>query len=59
MKVPPINKDESLAMWRARLAREFNLSEQVKEILDAVSVESYIHGTNDMMDAINERDKGK
>lgn len=59
MKVPTINKDESLAMWRARLAREFNLSEQVKEILDAVSVESYIHGTNDMMDAINERDKGK
>lgn len=59
MKVPPINKDESLAMWRARLAREFNLSELVKEILDAVSVESYIHGTNDMMDAINERDKGK
>lgn len=46
MKVPPIKNDESLAMWRERLAREFNLSHQVKEILDAVSVESYIHGTN-------------
>lgn len=46
MKVPPIKNDESLAMWRERLAREFNLSHQVKEILDAVSVESYIRGTN-------------
>lgn len=59
MKEPTINKDESLAMWRARLAREFNLSEQVQEIVRAVSVESYIRGTNDMMDVINERDKGK
>jgi hypothetical protein len=55
MKVPPIKKDESLAMWRERLAREFNLSEQVKEILREVSVTSYIHGTNDMMDAINSK----
>jgi hypothetical protein len=52
MKVPPIKKDESLAMWRERLAREFNLSHQVKEILDAVSVESYIHGTNDIIDVL-------
>ena len=56
MKVPPIKKDESLAMWRERLAREFNLSEQMKEILREVSVTSYIHGTNDMMDAIKTRD---
>lgn len=55
MKVPPIKKDESLAMWRERLAREFNLSEQMKEILREVSVTSYIHGTNDMMDAINSK----
>lgn len=53
MKVPSIKKDESLAMWRERLARELNLSEQMKEILREVSVTSYIHGTNDMMDAIN------
>ena len=56
MKVPKIKEDESLAMWRERLAREFNLSEQMKEILREVSVTSYIHGTNDMMDAIKARD---
>ena len=39
-------------MWRERLAREFNLSNQVKEILDAVSVESYIHGTKDIIDTL-------
>ena len=54
MKVPPIKKDESLAMWRARLAREFKLSEQVKEILDEVSVTSYIHGTDDIIKALKE-----
>ena len=57
MKVPPIKKDESLAMWRARLAREFKLSEQVKEILDEVSVTSYIHGTNDVMKVL--KDEGR
>ena len=55
MKVPPIKKDESLAMWRERLAREFNLSEQMKEILLEVSVTSYIHGTNDMMEAMKSK----
>ena len=55
MKVPPIKKDESLAMWRERLAREFNLSEQMKEILREVSVTSYIHGTNDMLEAIKSK----
>ena len=41
-------------MWRARLAREFKLSEQVKEILDEVSVTSYIHGTDDIIKALKE-----
>ena len=54
MKVPPIKKDESLAMWRERLAREFKLSEQIKEILREVSVTSYIHGTNDVIKALKE-----
>ena len=48
-KVPPIKENESLAMWRERLAREFHLSEQVKEILREVSVTSYIHGTDDII----------
>ena len=53
MKVPPIKKDESLAMWRERLAREFNLDYKMQELIREVSITSYIHGTNDMMDAIN------
>lgn len=53
-KVPPIKKDESLAMWRERLAREFHLSEQVKEILREVSVTSYIHGTDDIIKTLKE-----
>ena len=54
MEVPPIKKDESLAMWQARLAREFNLSEQMKEILREVSITSYIHGTNDIVKTLKE-----
>lgn len=54
MKVPPIKKDESLAMWRERLAREFKLSEQMKEILREVSVTSYIHGTDDIIKSLKE-----
>ena len=54
MKVPPIKKDESLAMWRERLARAFKLSEQMKEILREVSVTSYIHGTDDIIKSLKE-----
>lgn len=46
MKVPPIKKDESLAMWRERLAREFNLDYKMQELIREVSITSYIHGTN-------------
>ena len=57
MKVQPIKKDESLAMWRERLAREFNLSEQMKEILREVSVTSYIRGTDVMLDTLKKEGK--
>ena len=57
MKIPLIKKDESLAMWRERLAREFNLSEQMKEIVREVSVTSYIHGTNDVIKTL--KDEGR
>ena len=54
MKVPPIKKDESLAMWRERLAREYKLSEQMKEILREVSETSYSHGTDDIIKTLKE-----
>ena len=52
MKVPPIKEDESLAMWRERLAREFNLDLKMQEILREVSITSYIHGTNTIIDTL-------
>ena len=52
MKVPPIKEDESLAMWRERLAREFNLDIKMQEILREVSITSYIHGTNTTLEIL-------
>ena len=53
MKVPPIKEDESLAMWRERLAQEFNLDLKMQEILREVSITSYIHGTNTIIETLN------
>lgn len=52
MKIPEIKDDESLAMWRERLAREFNLDDRMKEIVREVSVTSYIRGTDVMLDVL-------
>jgi hypothetical protein len=49
MKIPKIREDESLAMWRARIADTFNLDHQMQEIIREVSITSYIHGTNDVI----------
>lgn len=46
MKIPKIKENESLAMWRQRLAQEFNLDHKMQELIREVSVTSYIHGTN-------------
>ena len=52
MKISPIKDDESLAMWQARLVREFNLDHETQEILREVSVTSYIYGTNMILDTL-------
>jgi hypothetical protein len=52
MKIPKIKDDESLAMWRERLAQEFNLDPKMQEILREVSVTSYMHGTNMILDTL-------
>jgi hypothetical protein len=46
MKIPKIKEDESLAMWRERLAQEFNLDPKMQELISEVSVTSYIRGTD-------------
>ena len=52
MKIPKIKEDESLAMWRERLARELNLDYKMQELLREVSVTSYIRGTDVMLDTL-------
>ena len=52
MKIPKMKEDESLAMWRERLAQEFNLDDRMKEIIREVSVTSYIHGVNTILDSL-------
>ena len=49
MEIPKIKEDESLAMWRERLAREFNLDYKMQELIREVSVTSYIRGTDVML----------
>lgn len=52
MKIPKIKEDESLAMWRERLAREFNLDYKMQELIREVSITSYIHGTNTTLEIL-------
>ena len=57
MTIPKIKEDESLAMWRERLARELNLDARMQEIIREVSVTSYIHGTNMIIDTLKKEGK--
>ena len=52
MEIPKIKDDENLAMWRERLAQDFNLDYQMQELLREVSITSYIHGTDAAIDAL-------
>ena len=57
MKIPPIKEDESLAMWRERLAQELNLDNRMKELIREVSITSYIHGTNVIIETLKNENK--
>ena len=57
MEIPKIKEDESLAMWRERLAREFNLDYKMQELIREVSVISYIRGTDVMLDTLKKEGK--
>ena len=57
MKIPKIKEDESLAMWRERLARELNLNYQMQELIREVSITSYIHGTNTTLEILKKEGK--
>ena len=57
MKIPKIKEGESLAMWRERLAREFNLDYKMQELIREVSVTSYIRGTDVMLDTLKKEGK--
>jgi len=57
MKIPNIKENESLTMWRERLAQEFNLDSKMQELIREVSVTSYIHGMNTMLDTLKKEGK--
>ena len=57
MNIPKIKEGESLAMWRERLAREFNLDYKMQELIREVSVTSYIRGTDVMLDTLKKEGK--
>ena len=57
MEIPKIKKDESLAMWRERLARELNLDHKMQELIREVSITSYIHGTNVIIETLKKENK--
>ena len=52
MEIPKIKEDESLAMWRERLAQEFNLDYKMQELMREVSITSFIHGTDVMLNIL-------
>ena len=57
MKIPKIKEDESLAAWRERLAKEFNLDYKMQELIREVSMTSYIRGTNVIIDTLKKEGK--
>lgn len=57
MKIPKIKEDESLAMWCNRLAKQFNLDNKTQELIREVSMTSYIHGTNMILDTLKKEGK--
>ena len=57
MNIPKIKESESLAIWRERLAREFNLDYKMQELIREVSVTSYIRGTDVMLDTLKKEGK--
>lgn len=57
MEIPKIKEDESLAMWRERLARELNLDYKMQELIREVSVTSYIRGTDVMLYTLKKEGK--
>jgi hypothetical protein len=57
MKIPKIKEDESLAMWRERLARELNLDYKMQELIREVSITSYIQGTNTTIEILKKEGK--
>ena len=52
MNIPKIKDDESLSAWRERMAQEFNLDYKMQELLREVSITSYIHGTDAIIEEL-------
>lgn len=49
MKIPKIKDDETLAAWRERIAKEFNLDDKMQKIIREVSIKSYTRESDDAL----------
>ena len=54
MNIPKKLENESLAMWRKRVADEFGLDYKMREILNVVSVEHYTEGVDVMLNTLKQ-----
>ena len=52
-----IQKNEPLHEWLDRIADYWNFDTELREVLGEVSKESYIHGSNDAVDALKKKNK--
>ena len=59
MNIPKRTEEESLAMWVDRLVREFKLDAKTQAIMHTVSVESYVKGGDDILNALKEEGRLK
>lgn len=50
-----IKKNEPLHEWLDRIADYWNFDTELRETLEVVSKESYIHGSNDAVDALKKQ----
>ena len=54
-----IKKDESLHDWLDRIADYWNFGAELREVLEVVSKESYIQGSNAAVESLKQKGKWK
>lgn len=56
-KILQIKKNEPLHEWLDRIADYWNFNEELREVLEVVSKESYIQGSNAAVESLKQKGK--